>query len=436
MRLPTRVLRIGRANDNEIVVSDLSVSRYHAELRRDSRGGYEIVDLGQPQRHVRQRPAGHLRPGDRGRHHRHRARHLPSGRPGTAEFIDTGDVSLNVQDLTVRISGGKVLLDQVSFPLGERCLLGVIGPERRRQVDAARRADRDAAGGRGLRALRQPRPLQELRGAEAPDRAGAAAGHHAHAADRPPGAALRGRAAVPARHQRQGAQRAGRRGDRRTRADQARPDPGLGAVRRPAQAGQRRARAAHQALAAVPGRADVRPGPGAGQVGHGDDGRARARRPHRHRGHAQRRQPRPVRPAAGAGAGRQGGVLRAAARRPAALRQAGLGRGVPGVRGRAGPGLGRGVPAVPAATRSTSPRARTRSPRPSGPRQIAPPPRAATTSPSCPPCSGATWPSSRRTGATWRTLVDGPDRPGGDPALPPRRRRGSPGAPARQHQRG
>src|SRR5262249_60970263 len=44
MRLPTRVLRIGRAADNEVVVSDLSVSRYHAELRRSPRG-YEIVDL-------------------------------------------------------------------------------------------------------------------------------------------------------------------------------------------------------------------------------------------------------------------------------------------------------------------------------------------------------------------------------------------------------
>ena len=141
----------------------------------------------------------------------------------------------------------------------------------------------------------------------------------------------------------QGAQRAGRRGHRRARAGQARPDPGRGAVRRPAQAGQRRARAADQALAAVPRRADVRAGPRARQVGDGDDGRAGARRPHRHRGHAQRRQPRPVRPAAGPGARREGGVLRAAARRPAVLRQAGLGRGVPGVRGRAGPGLGRGV---------------------------------------------------------------------------------------------
>ena len=34
MQLPAKVLRIGRAADNEVVVSDLNVSRYHAELRR------------------------------------------------------------------------------------------------------------------------------------------------------------------------------------------------------------------------------------------------------------------------------------------------------------------------------------------------------------------------------------------------------------------
>ena len=45
MRLPSKVLRIGRAADNDVVVSDLNVSRYHAELRR-ARGGFEIVDLG------------------------------------------------------------------------------------------------------------------------------------------------------------------------------------------------------------------------------------------------------------------------------------------------------------------------------------------------------------------------------------------------------
>src|ERR1039457_3126738 len=46
MRLPDMALRIGRANGNDMVVPDLSVSLYHAELRKTAGGGYEIVDLG------------------------------------------------------------------------------------------------------------------------------------------------------------------------------------------------------------------------------------------------------------------------------------------------------------------------------------------------------------------------------------------------------
>ena len=128
MRLPSRVLRIGRATDNDVVVSDLSVSRYHAELRRSSRGGYEIADLGSHNgtfvngQRVTSAPVTE-------------ADTIGIG-PATfhlvgqelQEFIDTGEVSLSVQNLTVRLPGGKVLLDEVSFPLGERCLLGVIGP--------------------------------------------------------------------------------------------------------------------------------------------------------------------------------------------------------------------------------------------------------------------------------------------------------------------
>jgi ABC transport system ATP-binding/permease protein len=128
MRLPSRVLRIGRATDNEVVVSDLGVSRYHAELRRSSRGGFEIVDLGSHN--------GTYVNGQRVSSAPVTEADIIGIGPATfhmvgqelQEFIDTGDVSLNVQDLTVRISGGKVLLDRVSFPLGERCLLGVIGP--------------------------------------------------------------------------------------------------------------------------------------------------------------------------------------------------------------------------------------------------------------------------------------------------------------------
>jgi ABC-type multidrug transport system ATPase subunit len=128
MRLPARVLRIGRADGNDVVVSDLKVSRYHAELRKAAQGGYEISDLGS-----------------------HNGTYLNGQRITTAavtdndvigiglatfrlvgdelqEFIDTGDISLQARGLTVRLPGGKVILDDVSFPLGERCLLGVIGP--------------------------------------------------------------------------------------------------------------------------------------------------------------------------------------------------------------------------------------------------------------------------------------------------------------------
>ena len=38
-----RTLRTGRADDNDIVVTDLSVSRHHAELRNVG-GRHEIVD--------------------------------------------------------------------------------------------------------------------------------------------------------------------------------------------------------------------------------------------------------------------------------------------------------------------------------------------------------------------------------------------------------
>jgi len=43
--LPARTLRIGRALDNDIVVADHAVSRYHAELR-NAAGAYSIADLG------------------------------------------------------------------------------------------------------------------------------------------------------------------------------------------------------------------------------------------------------------------------------------------------------------------------------------------------------------------------------------------------------
>ncbi len=126
-QLPTRVLRIGRAPDNDVVVGDLSVSRHHAELRRVG-DTFQIVDLNSHNgtfvngQRVSSAP---LTEGD-----------IVGIGPSTfrlsgtelQEFIDTGDISLVARDLVVKLPSGKVLLDHVSFPLGERCLLGIIGP--------------------------------------------------------------------------------------------------------------------------------------------------------------------------------------------------------------------------------------------------------------------------------------------------------------------
>ena len=345
MRLPSKVLRIGRAADNDVVVSDLSVSRYHAELRR-ARGGFEIVDLDSHNgtflngQRITAAPVTEMDLIGIG------AATFRLVGEELQEFIDTGDISLTARDLTVRLPSGKVLLDHVSFPLGERCLLGVIGPS-------------GAGKSTLLGALTGMRPATE--GSVLYD----GRDLYTHYAE------LRHRIGlVPQEnilHTQLSARRAlgyaaelrfprdTSKAERQRRIDEvlgelsltaARGHPDLRAVRRPAETRQRRARAADQALAAVPGRAHVRPGSRAGQVGHGADGRPGPRRPHGHRGHAQRRQPEPLRPPAGSGARRQDRLLRAARGRAPALRQARLGRGIPGLRRRAGPGLGRRVPGL------------------------------------------------------------------------------------------
>ena len=127
MSVRTTKLRIGRATDNDVVVSDLSVSRYHAQLNKIARG-YEIVDLDSHNGtflNGQQITAAPVTEND-----------LIAVGPATfrlvgeelQEFIDAGDISLSARDLTVTLPSGRVLLDHVSFPLGERCLLGVIGP--------------------------------------------------------------------------------------------------------------------------------------------------------------------------------------------------------------------------------------------------------------------------------------------------------------------
>jgi ABC-type multidrug transport system ATPase subunit len=127
--LPTRTLRIGRSADNDLVLDDLVVSRRHAELRTLPDGDFEIVDVGSHNGtflNGRRVSAARIGPGDI----------VGIGHSSFClvgdqlqEYVDTGEVSLDVQDLTVTVdSGRKILLDQVSFPVGEKCLLAVVGP--------------------------------------------------------------------------------------------------------------------------------------------------------------------------------------------------------------------------------------------------------------------------------------------------------------------
>ncbi|MDT3399233.1 ATP-binding cassette domain-containing protein, partial [Streptomyces sp. B1866] len=123
-----RVMRIGRALENDLVVADLQVSRHHAEFRALPDGRFEIVDLGshngtyvngQPVRHQAIGPSDIVGVG-------HSAFRLVGDR--LEEFVDTGEVPFSARHLTVTVDGGKQILKDVSFTVPEKSLVAVIGP--------------------------------------------------------------------------------------------------------------------------------------------------------------------------------------------------------------------------------------------------------------------------------------------------------------------
>jgi ABC transport system ATP-binding/permease protein len=128
MPLPTKALRIGRVPDNDIVLPDLDVSRHHAELRKSPAGTYEIVDLGSHNgTYVNgRRVSSAVISEDDIVSIGHSTFRLSGGELRVYE--DEGEVSFKAQDLVVRVGGGKIILNHVSFPVPEKALLGVIGP--------------------------------------------------------------------------------------------------------------------------------------------------------------------------------------------------------------------------------------------------------------------------------------------------------------------
>ncbi|WP_327322735.1 FHA domain-containing protein [Streptomyces sp. NBC_01210] len=126
-----RVMRIGRALENELVVSDLQVSRNHAEFVATPDGRFEIRDLGSHNgTYVNGQPIAKsgtvlIGPNDIvgvG----HSTFRLVGDR--LEEFVDTGEVSFSARHLTVTVDGGKQILRDVSFGVPEKSLIGVIGP--------------------------------------------------------------------------------------------------------------------------------------------------------------------------------------------------------------------------------------------------------------------------------------------------------------------
>ncbi|MFD5339648.1 ABC transporter ATP-binding protein/permease [Streptomyces hawaiiensis] len=126
-----RVMRIGRALENELVVSDLQVSRHHAEFHATPDGRMEIRDLGSHNgTYVNGQPIAKggsqlLGPTDVvgvG----HSTFRIVGDR--LEEFVDTGEVSFSARHLTVTVDGGKQILKDVSFGVPEKSLIAVIGP--------------------------------------------------------------------------------------------------------------------------------------------------------------------------------------------------------------------------------------------------------------------------------------------------------------------
>jgi len=131
VRIQSKVMKIGRRPDNDIIVSDIGVSKQHAELRQAPGGAYMIVDLGSHNgtylngTRVNQ---AELKEGDIlaiG----HATFRLVGGE--LIEYVDDGRATFEAHELRVVVHDGgkdKVLLDGITFPLAERSMMAVIGP--------------------------------------------------------------------------------------------------------------------------------------------------------------------------------------------------------------------------------------------------------------------------------------------------------------------
>jgi ABC transport system ATP-binding/permease protein len=131
VRIQSKVMKIGRRPDNDIMVKDLGVSKQHAELRLSPTGRYQIIDLGSHN--------GTFVNGTRVNQAElkdndiiaigHATFRLVGGE--LIEYVDDGRATFEAHELRVVVHDDhkdKVLLDGITFPLAERSMMAVIGP--------------------------------------------------------------------------------------------------------------------------------------------------------------------------------------------------------------------------------------------------------------------------------------------------------------------
>jgi ABC-type multidrug transport system ATPase subunit len=128
VELTGEVLRLGRDPESDVVITDVLVSRHHAEIRRQSDGRYEVIDLHSHNgtfvngRRVERTVLAELDVIAIGRN----SYRFVAGR--LDEYVDTGDVAYSAVDLRITLADGSVLLDGIGFALRSRSMLAVIGP--------------------------------------------------------------------------------------------------------------------------------------------------------------------------------------------------------------------------------------------------------------------------------------------------------------------
>lgn len=128
---PARVaseLRVGRADDNDVVVTDLLTSRHHARLVADG-DGFVLHDLsGRHQTFVGGVPvtSAQVRPGDVVTFGKERFAVIPGGLEPVADAPETA--GLHVDAVSYELPGGRVLTDDISLAVDGARLVAVIGP--------------------------------------------------------------------------------------------------------------------------------------------------------------------------------------------------------------------------------------------------------------------------------------------------------------------